>query len=136
MSSFFRLSDTVGRGLAGRRRVAGEVEDQIVADLRQFQRDAASDATRCAGDEGYRIHADRIDFAALEQKIFSDGVGDFTRQDAATWGVAPRTGEAPEHGNGGLFKSFLQTTVFIHIRECAPKFKGVRWNAHSIRRKE
>jgi len=52
--------------VARRRRGAGEVEDEVVADLRQFQRDAAFDATRPAGDEGHRIHAGRIDFPALE----------------------------------------------------------------------
>jgi 1-hydroxy-2-methyl-2-(E)-butenyl 4-diphosphate synthase len=39
-----------------RRLVAGEVDHQIAADLRQFQRDAAANAARRAGDQCREIH--------------------------------------------------------------------------------
>jgi len=35
-------------------------------------------------------------------------VGDFTRLDVASWGAAPRAGEAPKYGNGRFFKFFLK----------------------------
>ena len=51
--------------------LVGEVDNQVVAQFRQLERDAAPDAARRASDERDGIHAGRIVTPGADQKTFS-----------------------------------------------------------------
>src|SRR5205823_6967886 len=66
------IADTIEGGLPGGRGVAGKIDDEIAANLRQFQRDAATDAARRTGDKRHGVHARaNLWITRREKKLFS-----------------------------------------------------------------
>ena len=50
------IPNIIAGGFGGAFRVGSEVDEEIVSDRSQFQRNAAANASGCAGDQGYGIH--------------------------------------------------------------------------------